>query len=72
MGVTTVFAEPCLAWSITARLLLTLAGLEWATTSFAVWLFAFALALAIAISMTTAAWVIHMFIIHDSIVIEAS
>ena len=70
MGVTTVFAEPCLAWSVAARLLLALAGLEWATTSFAVWLFAFALA--IAISMTTAAWVIHMFIIHDSIVIEAS
>ena len=67
MGMATVFAEPCLAWSFAARLLLTLAGLERTTTSLTVWLLAFAFA--IAISMTTAARVIH-FIIHTFIVIE--
>lgn len=66
MSVTTIFAEPCLARFLAARLFRAPTGLKWTTASFAIRFLAFAFA--VAVSATARA--IHRFIIHDSIVIE--
>jgi hypothetical protein len=62
MSVTAIFAEPCLARFLAARVLSALTGLKWTTASFAIRFLAFAFA--VAVTATTRA--IYRFIIHNS------